>query len=188
VLPSGRRTRVAAVESFEGELEAAIPAQSVTIRLEDDVDVGRGDMLADPERPPLVARELVAELCWMSERALEPRAKLAVKHTTRSVRAVVDELVSVVDMHTLEDRPAPERLELNDLGVAKLRLAEPLAVDLYVRNRATGAFILIDEATNDTVAAGMVLAAAQPPVRDSGLGEGAWGNREVPPAELGTGS
>jgi sulfate adenylyltransferase large subunit len=159
VLPSGRRSRVAAVDSFEGELENAIPGQSVTIRLEDDVDVGRGDMLADPERPPVVARELTAELCWMSESPLAPRAKLAVKHTTRSSRAVVDELVSVVDMHTLEDRPAPEKLELNDLGVVKLRLAEPLAVDLYARNRATGAFILIDEASNDTVAAGMVLAA-----------------------------
>ena len=95
----------------------------------------------------------------MSERPLEPRAKLAVKHTTRASRAVVDELVSVVDMDTLDSVPAPERLELNDLGVVRLRLAEPLAVDTYERNRATGAFILIDEATNDTVAAGMVLEA-----------------------------
>jgi sulfate adenylyltransferase subunit 1 (EFTu-like GTPase family) len=160
VLPSGRRSRVASVETFEGPLDAAIPGQSVTIRLEDDVDVGRGDMLADPERPPVVARELTAELCWMSEATLEPRARVAIKHTTRTVRAVVDELVSVVDMGTLEDRPAPERLELNDLGVVRLRLAEPLAVDVYARNRATGAFILIDEATNDTVAAGMVRDAA----------------------------
>jgi sulfate adenylyltransferase large subunit len=159
VLPSGRRTRVAAVENFEGPLEAAISPQSVTIRLEDNVDVARGDMLADPDCAPIVARELTAELCWMSERPLEPRAKLAVKHTTRSVRAIVEELVSVVDMQTLEDRLSPERLELNDLGVIRLRLAEPLAVDPYARNRATGAFILIDEATNDTVAAGMVLEA-----------------------------
>jgi sulfate adenylyltransferase large subunit len=159
VLPSGRRSRVAAVETFDGPLEAAIPPQSVTIRLEDDVDVARGDMLADPERPPIVARELTAELCWMSERPLEPRARLAVKHTTRASRAIVEELISVVDMHTLENRDAPERLELNDLGVVRLRLAEPLAVDPYARNRATGAFILIDEGTNDTVAAGMVLGA-----------------------------
>src|SRR5581483_11371123 len=116
VLPSGRRTRVAAVETADGELDAAFPPQSVTIRLEDDVDVGRGDMLADPDRPPTVARELTAELCWMSERPLEPRTKLLVKHTTRTVRAVVDELVSAVDIHSLEDRAAPERLELNDLG------------------------------------------------------------------------
>jgi sulfate adenylyltransferase subunit 1 (EFTu-like GTPase family) len=160
VLPSGRRTRVASVETFEAELDAAIPGQSVTIRLEDDVDVGRGDMLADPERPPIVATSLTAELCWMSERPLEPGARLGIKHTTRAVRAVVEELVSVVDMDTLEDRAAPERLDLNDLGVVRLRLAEPLAVDPYAQNRATGAFILIDEATNETVGAGMVLEAS----------------------------
>src|SRR4051812_23566461 len=161
VLPWGRTARVAAVETAAGPLESAFAPQSVTVRLEDEIDVGRGDMLADPARPPIVARELTAELCWMSERPLEPRAKLGIKHTTRAARAVVDELVSVVDMDTLADRPAPERLELNDLGVVRLRLAEPLAVDLYRDNRTTGAFILIDEATNDTVAAGMVRAAVE---------------------------
>jgi sulfate adenylyltransferase large subunit len=160
VLPSGLRSRVAAVETLDGEIEAAGPGRSVTIRLEDDVDVSRGDLLADPERPPLVARELTAHLCWMSERPLEPRSRLAVKHTTRSARAVVEEIVSVVDMETLEDRPSPERLELNDLAVVRLRLAEPLVVDSYERNPPTGAFILIDESSNDTVAAGMVLEAS----------------------------
>src|SRR5262249_29816010 len=121
---------------------------------------GRGDMLADPVRPPVVARELVANLCWMSERPLAPRARLLVKHATRTAPTIVDELVSVVDIHTLEDRAAPERLELNDPGVVRLRLAEELAVDPYVGNRATGAFILIDEATNDTVGAGMVVEAS----------------------------
>ena len=157
VLPSGLRSRVAAVETADGPLEAAVPHQSVTIRLEDDLDVGRGDLLADPERPPAVARELVATVCWMSERPLEPRARAIVKQTTRSVRAVVDELLSVVDIATLDDLPAPERLGLNDIGRVRLRLAEPLAVDPYAANRATGAFIVIDEATNETVAAGMVV-------------------------------
>jgi sulfate adenylyltransferase large subunit len=160
VLPSGLRSRVAAVETLDGTLEEAASPQSVTIRLEDDVDVSRGDLLADPERPPTVARELIAHLCWMSERPLEPRTRFAVKHTTRNARAVVDELVSVVDMDTLEDRLLPERLELNDLAVVRLRLAEPLAVDTYERNPPTGAFVLIDEASNDTVAAGMVLEAS----------------------------
>jgi sulfate adenylyltransferase large subunit len=160
VLPSGLRSRVAAVETLDGPLEEAAPPQSVTIRLEDDVDVSRGDLLADPDRPPTVARELTAHLCWMSERPLEPRTRLGVKLTTRNARAVVDELVSVVDMDTLEDRPSPERLELNDLAVVRLRLAEPLVVDTYARNPPTGAFILIDEASNDTVAAGMVLDAS----------------------------
>jgi sulfate adenylyltransferase large subunit len=160
VLPSGLRSRVAAVETLDGPLDEAAAPQSVTIRLEDDVDVSRGDVLADPDRPPTIARELTAHLCWMSERPLEPRTRLAVKHTTRNARAVVDELVSVVDMDTLEDRRAPERLELNDLAVVRLRLAEPLVVDTYERNPPTGAFILIDEASNDTVAAGMVLDAS----------------------------
>ena len=95
----------------------------------------------------------------MSDRPLEPKARLVVKHTTRSVRAVVDELASVTDVHDLADVPFPERLELNDIGVVRLRLSEPLAVDPYAENRETGAFILIDEASNDTVGAGTVLSA-----------------------------
>jgi sulfate adenylyltransferase large subunit len=160
VLPSGRRTRVASVASFEGELDAAVAPQSITIRLDGQLDVGRGDMLADPERPPTVASRLTAELCWMSERPLLPGATLAVKHTTRGARARVEELVSVVDMQTLDEVASPAELLLNDLGVVKLRLAEPLVVDPYSRNRATGAFILIDEASNETVAAGMILEAS----------------------------
>jgi sulfate adenylyltransferase large subunit len=157
VLPSGRRTRIAAVETADGPLDEATPPMSVTIRLEDDVDVGRGDMLADPERPPAVARELEARVCWMSERPLAPRTRLVLKQTTRTVRAVADELLSVVDIETLTELERPAQLELNDIGRVGLRLAEPLAVDTYAANRATGAFILIDEQTNETVGAGMVL-------------------------------
>jgi bifunctional enzyme CysN/CysC len=152
VLPSGLATRVAAIEG--GGI--AVPGASVVIRLEDDVDVARGDLLADPERPPAVVRELTARVCWMSERPLAPRARLLVKHTTRTVPAVVDELVSKIDIETLTDVASPERLELNDLACVRFRLGEPLAVDPYARNRATGAFILVDEATNDTVGAAMV--------------------------------
>lgn len=155
VLPSGLRSTVEAIEPED----VAIPPESVTIRLADDIDVSRGDMLADPGHPPTVTRELEARICWMSERPLEPRAKLAVKHTTRSVRAVVDELVSVTDIQSLTELPSPAQLALNDIGVVRLRLSEPLAVDPYAVARETGAFILIDEATNDTVAAGMVLRA-----------------------------
>jgi sulfate adenylyltransferase large subunit len=160
VLPSGRRTSVASVETADESLDLAVPGMSVTVRLVDDLDVSRGDMLADPEQAPTVARELEATVCWMAEKPLEPRTKLAIKHTTRTVRAVVDELVSVVDIHTLEDHAAPEQLELNDIARVRLRLSEPLAVDPYSENRTTGAFILIDEATNDTVAAGMIASAS----------------------------
>jgi sulfate adenylyltransferase large subunit len=158
VLPSGRRSRVASVETAEGPLDFGAPPMSVTIRLEDNLDVGRGDLLADPEDPPVAARELNARVCWMSEEPLEQHARLAIKAGTRWSRAVVDEIASVVDMETLGDVPA-ERMELNDIGVVRLRLAEPLPVDPYERNRAMGAFVLTDEATNDTVAAGMVLSA-----------------------------
>ncbi len=160
VLPSGNTSRVAAVDTLDGTLDEAVPAQSVTILLEDDLDVARGDMLADPANPPVVARELEARVCWMSERPVEERARVLVKHTTRTVAARIEEIVSVVDIATLEDRAAPGRMELNDLGLVRLRLAEPLAVDPYARNRATGAFILIDEATNETVGAGMVVGAS----------------------------
>ena len=160
VLPSGLRTRVEAVETADGPLEAAVPPLSVTVRLAEDLDVSRGDMLADPERAPVVAREVEAHVCWMSERPLEPRARVAVKHTTRTVRGLVDELVSLTDIATLAEVPAPDRLGLNDIGVVRLRLGEPLCVDPYAENRATGAFILLDESTNETVGAGMVLRAS----------------------------
>ncbi|HZT15244.1 MAG TPA: sulfate adenylyltransferase, partial [Gaiellaceae bacterium] len=159
VLPSGLRTSVAAIDTIDGPLEEALPGESVTILLDDDVDVSRGEMLADPERPPVVARELLARVCWMSERPVEERARLIVKHTTRAVAARLDEIVSVVDIHSLVDVPSPGRLQLNDLAVVRLRLAEPLAVDPYARNRTTGAFVIVDEATNDTVGAGMVVEA-----------------------------
>jgi sulfate adenylyltransferase large subunit len=159
VLPSGRRSRVAAVETADGPLQQATPPMSVTIRLEDDLDVGRGDLLADPERPPAVARNLEARVCWMSERPLTPGTRLVLKQTTRTVRAVADELLSVIDIETLTEIERPAQLELNDIARVGLRLAEPLAVDPYLTNRTTGAFILIDETTNETVGAGMVLGA-----------------------------
>jgi sulfate adenylyltransferase subunit 1 (EFTu-like GTPase family) len=159
VLPSGLRTRVSAIEIAGEPRDEALPDESVTILLEDDLDVSRGDLLADPDRPPIVARELVARVSWMAEKPLEDRARLLVKQTTRTVPARAEEILSVVDIETLEDRPTPGRMELNDLGVVRFRLAEPLVVDPYKANRWTGSFILIDESSNDTVGAGMVVEA-----------------------------
>jgi sulfate adenylyltransferase large subunit len=159
VLPSGARTRVRAVDQATHPVDMAVPGMSVTIRLDDDLDISRGDMLCDPDQPPVAARQLDATVCWMSERPLQPGARLGVKQTTRSVRAIVDEIRSVLDVHTLEDDASKHELALNDIGTVTLRLSAPLAVDPYGDNRATGAFILIDEATNDTVAAGMIRAA-----------------------------
>ncbi|HJZ62042.1 MAG TPA: GTP-binding protein [Miltoncostaeaceae bacterium] len=159
VLPSGRRSRVAAVETLDGPVAAAGPPMSVTIRLEDDLDVARGDMLAHAGAPPTVTRRLDATVCWMSERPLVPGARYAVKHTTRMVRAAVDEVVDRLDLETLEHLGGADRLELNDIGTVRLRLSGPLAVDAYRQSRATGCFIIVDEATNDTVGAGIVVEA-----------------------------
>ncbi len=159
VLPSGRQTTVAAIETHDGDLEVSVPGQSVVVRLTDDVDVSRGDMLCGPADRPVAARTLEASVCWMSERPVQPGARLAVKHTTRWARAILEEIVSVLDVETL-DHHAADSLGLNDLAHIRLRLAEPLLVDRYAENRTTGAFVLVDEATNETVAAGMVSAAA----------------------------
>ena len=160
VLPSGKRTTVASIETFDGALASAHFPQSVTMRLADNVDVARGDMLADPAAPPLVARELEATICWMSERPVQPGARLAIKHTTRWARAILEEIVSVTDMDSLAEGPSTSELQLNDIARVRLRLSEPLLVDPYAESRATGAFILTDEATNDTVAAGMIISAS----------------------------
>jgi sulfate adenylyltransferase subunit 1 (EFTu-like GTPase family) len=160
VLPSGRRSTIQSVETADGPLDLAAPPLSVVVRLADDLDVSRGDMLADPDDPPVVAREVVARLCWLGEQPLGPGGRYLVKHSTRTVRAVVSELVSSLDIHTLADVPGAARLELNDLGVIRLRLSEPLCVDPYAECRETGAFILVDEVTGETVGAGMVLEAA----------------------------
>ncbi len=159
VLPSGAQSRVAAVETADGPLDFAGPGRSVTIRLEHDLDIGRGDLLCDPACPPIVARQLEATVCWMSEQPLRPGARLGIKQTTRTARAVVDEIRSVLDVHALEDDPSRHELELNDIGTIVLRLSGPLLVDSYAQNRAMGSFILIDEATNNTVAAGMIRSA-----------------------------
>jgi sulfate adenylyltransferase subunit 1 (EFTu-like GTPase family) len=158
VLPSGIETCVAAVETADGELDEAFPPLSVTLRLEDDVDVSRGDMIAGAGDAPEAVRSLEATVCWMSERPLTPGARLKLKHTTRTVPARVEAVESRIDTTSLDDEPA-EQLELNDVGRVRLRLGQPLFADPYERNRVTGSFILIDEATNDTAGGGMIEAA-----------------------------
>ena len=152
--PSGRRTTVASVEAFEGPVDAAVPGQSVTVCLTDELDVSRGDVLCGVDGAPEARRELEADLCWLAEAPLNGRGRYAIKLMTQSARALVDEVLHRVDVVSLDEQPA-EGLELNDIGRVRLRLSRPLVFDAYARNRVTGAFVLIDEATNDTVAAGM---------------------------------
>jgi sulfate adenylyltransferase large subunit len=155
-LPSGQRTTVSAIDTFDGEIEAAFPTMSVALRFAREIDVSRGDMLVEAEDQPTTARELEAHICWMSEQPMTPRGKYAIKHTTRSARAIIEEIEHRVDINTLEHVKA-DQLGLNEIGRVRLRCSAPLVVDPYSRNRTTGSFILIDESTNDTVAAGMVI-------------------------------
>jgi sulfate adenylyltransferase large subunit len=159
VLPGGGRTRIATIDTFDGELEEALAPMSVTLLLEDELDVSRGELICRPEEAPTVARELEADVCWMSERPLRPGGRYLIKHTTRSASAVVEELRDRVDVRTLgrTDEP-PAELELNDIGRIRLRTSSPLVFDPYTSNRRTGSFILIDEASNETVGAGMIAA------------------------------
>jgi bifunctional enzyme CysN/CysC len=159
VLPSGARSRIAAIDSFDGPLDAAYPPMSVTVRLEDELDISRGDMIARPDNQGTVAHAFDATICWMSEKPLREGGRYAIKQTTRSSRATVRSLRYRIDVNTLHRDTTRTELELNDIGRVTLRLNTPLAFDTYSRNRTTGSFILVDEATNDTVAAGMIVGA-----------------------------
>jgi bifunctional enzyme CysN/CysC len=157
VLPSGLETRIASIDTQDGPVEEAFPPMAVTVRLEDDLDVSRGDMIARPHNAPVGTQELDAMVCWMSDEPLVPGRKLAIKHTTRTSRSMVKELRYRLDVNTLHRDESAEELRRNDIGRVQLRTTSPLLVDDYRRNRSTGGFILIDESTNDTVAAGMVV-------------------------------
>ena len=157
VLPSGITTKVASIELLGKKLDHAVPGQSVTVLLEDDVDVSRGDVLVATANAPEAVRELDADICWMSERPLVPGARLLLKTTTQTTAVKLDAFLDQLDLETLErDANPPSELGLNGIGGVRLRSKRPLVVDTYLTNRATGSFILIDETTNDTVAAGMV--------------------------------
>jgi bifunctional enzyme CysN/CysC len=159
VLPSGRRSTIEAIDTYEGERDEALAPMSVAVRLSDDLDISRGELICRPEEAPTVARELEADVCWMIEQPLRKGGRYLLKQTTRTATAIVDELCDHVDVHTLERTDAPEQLALNDIGRVRLRTSVPLVFDSYTSNRRTGSFILIDEATNNTVGAGLIASA-----------------------------
>jgi bifunctional enzyme CysN/CysC len=161
VLPSGLTSRISAIETADGPVEQAFPPMSVTIRLTDELDVSRGDLICRPNNAPAVAQDIEAMICWMDEtRPLQVGAKYAVKHTTRAARAVVRGLHYRLDVNSLHRDESAGELTLNEIGRVRLRTTVPLLADEYRRNRTTGGFILIDETTNRTVAAGMIVDAS----------------------------
>jgi bifunctional enzyme CysN/CysC len=160
VLPSGLTSRIAGIDTAHGPVDEAFPPMSVVLRLEDDLDVSRGDMICRPHNAPRGTQDIEAMVCWMTDRPLRPGAKLLIKHTTRTARTVVRELRYQLDVNTLHRHEGVPELGLNDIGRVRLRTTQPLFLDDYRRNRATGGFILIDEATNATAGAGMVTGTA----------------------------
>jgi sulfate adenylyltransferase subunit 1 len=156
-LPSGFKTTIARIDTAHGPVTEAFPPMSVTLVLDDHIDISRGDLICRPHNQPTVTQDVDAMVCWMSEtRTLSPRDRLIVKHTTRTVKAIVRDLQYRLDVNTLHRHEGVPSLGLNEIGRVSLRVTQPLFCDPYSRNRQTGGFILIDEATGATLAAGMI--------------------------------
>ena len=162
VLPSGLTAHIAGIDTFDTmadgtEVDEAVPPMAVTVRLEDAVDVSRGDMICRPHNRPEVAQDIDAMLCWMDSTApLQPGTIYRLKHTTRTVRAMVTDLRYRLDINSMHRDEEATSLVLNEIGRAVIRSTEPIFVDDYRRNRTTGSFVLMDEVTNQTVAGGMI--------------------------------
>ena len=156
-LPSGMTTRISRIDTARGPVDEAFPPMSVTLVLQDDLDISRGDLLCRPHNQPMVTQDIETMVSWMSDSvALTPRRRLIVKHTTRTVKALVRDLHYRLDVNTLHRHEDVTGLSLNEIGRITLRLTNPLFCDPYTRNRQTGGIILVDEATGATVAAGMI--------------------------------
>lgn len=160
VLPSGMTSTIEAIDLFDKEIGEAYPPMSVTVRLTDDVDVSRGDMIARVNNYPKPSQDIDAMICWMTNAPLRPRQKLAIKHTTRMGRTLVKDIQYRLDVNTLHRDLEANQLGLNEIGRVQLRTTVPLLCDSYAKNRVTGSFILIDEATGVTVGAGMINSAS----------------------------
>src|SRR3954453_10759493 len=156
VLPRGMTSKIEGIDLYAQEIDEAFPPMSVTVRLDDDVDVSRGDMIARVKNAPKPSQDIDAMICWMTNEPLRPRQKLAIKHTTRMGRAMVKDIQYRLDVNTLHRDQDTKELGLNEIGRVQLRTTVPLLCDPYSKNRTTGSFILIDEATGVTVGAGMI--------------------------------
>ncbi|MEM6396094.1 MAG: sulfate adenylyltransferase subunit CysN [Bacteroidota bacterium] len=157
ILPSGFTSKVAAIDTYEGEIEEAFPPMSVTLRLEDEIDISRGGMIVRTANQPDVTQDIEVMICWFNERPLQPRGKYALMHTSREVRCVIKDIRYKLDINTLHRNEEDKHIGMNDIARVLLRTTQPLFVDPYRRNRITGSLILIDEQTNETVASGMII-------------------------------
>jgi bifunctional enzyme CysN/CysC len=156
-LPSGLTAKIRRIDTADGAVSEAYPPMSVTLVLDEDIDISRGDMICRPHNQPTAAQDIEAMICWMAaDRALRPRSRLVIKHTTRATKAIIRDLHYRLDVNTLHRDESAAELRLNEIGRVHLRATQPLFCDPYARNRLTGGIILIDESTNATVGAGMI--------------------------------
>jgi len=156
-LPSGFTTRIQSIETMDGPVAEAFPPMSVTITLEDNIDISRGDMIVKPNNQPHIGQDIEVMICWLNEKKLVPNGKYAIRHTTKEARCVVKDVRYKVNINTLHRIDDDKTIGLNDIGRVLIRTTQPLFYDSYARNRSTGSIILIDEFTNETVAAGMII-------------------------------
>ncbi|UBM62465.1 sulfate adenylyltransferase subunit CysN [Candidatus Sulfidibacterium hydrothermale] len=156
VLPSGKKSKVKTITTYDGDLDYAFPPQSISLTLEDEIDISRGNMLVHPDNLPQVSRHFEAMLVWMDEKPMNPFTQFYIKHNTHSTKAKIDQIRYRVDVNTLEHQTI-DHFELNEIGRVVITTVEPLYFDAYKKNRQTGAFILIDPITHNTVAVGMML-------------------------------
>lgn len=156
-LPSGFTTKVKSIHNYEEELREAYQPMSVSITLEDEIDISRGDMIAKPDNQPNVSQDIELMICWLDQKAIQLNGKYTIKHTTKEARCIVKEIKYKVDINTLHRKEDDFNIGLNDIGRIKIRTTQPLFYDSYKKNRATGSVILVDEFTNVTVGAGMII-------------------------------
>lgn len=156
-LPSGFTSRIKSIDTFDGELEEAFAPQSVSITLEDDIDISRGDMIVKSNNQPTTSQEFDAMICWLNNDSAKPRAKYTVKHTSNDQKAMIKDISYKIDINTFERNEDDKSINMNDICKVKIRTTKPLMFDSYRSNRVTGSIILVDDATNETVAAGMII-------------------------------
>ena len=156
-LPSGFTTNIKSVESFEQEEQEVFSPMSVTMTLEDEIDISRGDMIAKPDNQPNSDQDIELMVCWLNKKPLQPGGKYAIKHTTKEARCIIRDVKYKVDINTLHRVEGDKEIGLNDIGRIQIRTTQPLFYDSYKRNRTTGSLIIVDEYTNETVGAGMIL-------------------------------
>lgn len=157
ILPSGFNSRIKSIDMEKGEVEEAFAPMSVSITLEDDIDISRGDMIVRSKNTPETTQDIEVMLCWLNEHSAKPRAKYTVQHTTNEQKAIIKDVVYKIDVNTFDRDENDKELKMNDICRAKIRTTKPLMVDEYRDNRTTGSIILVDDATNETVAAGMII-------------------------------